>query len=106
MDEPRLPRREQLGHLARLDVLVDVLGIVRREEPGELVARVVDEVGDRLQPGQDDQVAFVEFLPELVAGQGGVDEDRGHGWFLVSLVVPGPVALTAMTDLEQVNASA
>ena len=93
MDEPRLPRSEQLGHLGRLDVLV--YGIVRREEIRELITRLVDEVGYRLQPGQGDQVAVVELLPEIVGRQGGIDEDS-HAWSLASVVMPGPLVLTLL----------
>jgi hypothetical protein len=66
VNEARLPRAQDPGHLGRVDVLVSVFGIVRPEQLGELLAGVVDEVGERPQAGQDHQVAGVELLPHLV----------------------------------------
>ena len=57
MDPARLPLPEELGHLGGLDVLVRVLRVVRGEELGQLVPHVVDELRERPQPGQDDQVS-------------------------------------------------
>ena len=75
------------GHLGRLDVLVHVFRVMRLEQLGELLAGVVHEVGERLQPGQDDQVAGIEPLPQVVAGQRRVDEHVVMSG--PSLVVPG-----------------
>ena len=77
---------QDLRHLGRVDVLVHVLRVVRLEQLGELLAGVVDEVAERLQAGQDDQVPGVQLLPQLVVGHVRVDDDvhvrfssRGRG---------------------------
>ena len=76
VDEAGLPGAEDLRHLGRLDVLVHVFRVVRREQLVSSLAGVLDELGQRLQPGQDDQVARVQLLPELVGGDmGRVDQD-------------------------------
>jgi len=41
---------------------------MRPEQLGELVAGVLDELAERLQPGQDDQVSGKELLPQVVGG--------------------------------------
>jgi hypothetical protein len=78
VDEARLPHAEDLRHLGRLDVLVHELGVVRLEQLGELFARVLDEIGERLQAGEDDHVPGEQLLPQLIARHVRVDDDV-HG---------------------------
>jgi hypothetical protein len=74
----RLPCAKDVRHLHRVDVLVHELQVVRLEQLGELLARVVDEIGERLQAGEDDQVPGLELRPQLIARHGRVDDDV-HG---------------------------
>jgi len=42
-----------------------VLWVVRGEEPGQLAAHVVDELGESAQPGENDQVTRVDSLTQV-----------------------------------------
>src|SRR5215471_314821 len=75
MNEARLPGTENLGHLSRLDVLVSVLWVIRPEQLGELLTRVLDEITDRPQACEQHQVPGIKLLPQLVCGHIEVDEN-------------------------------
>ena len=100
MDPAGFPLPQKLGHLQRIDVLVRVLRVVRGEEPGQLFPHVVDELGQRPQPGQDDQVPVVEPLPQLLGRDVWIGQ---RGWHRI------PTACRAsheITSFVQVKASA
>jgi len=78
MNEARLPGAKNLGHLSRLDVLVDMLRVMRPEQLGELLTGVLDEITDRPQPGEQHQVPGIKLLPQLVCGHIQVDENSHH----------------------------
>ncbi len=55
-----------------------VLGVVRREEAGQLAPGVLDELGQGTQPGQDDQVARIEPLAQVGGRYVRVSKKRWH----------------------------
>jgi polysaccharide pyruvyl transferase WcaK-like protein len=100
VDEAGLPRAQDLRHLGRLDVVVHELRVMRPEQLGEFVTRVVDEIGERLQASQDDQVPGVELLPQLATGHIRVNDDA-HLLIPFLLVPAGTI-----TDFAHLKASA
>jgi hypothetical protein len=83
---------------------VHELRVVRLEQLGELLARVVDEIGERLQAGEDDQVPGLELPPQLIARHGRVDDDV-QGRFPFCWCPCGNAAGT-ITDFAHLKASA
>ena len=59
-------------------MLVHELGVIRLEQLGEFLAGVLDEIGERLQASEDDQVPGLELRPQLITRHGRVDDDV-HG---------------------------
>ena len=74
VDEARLPGTQDLGHFRRVDVLVNVFWVIRLEQLGELFASVLDEVVERLQASQYDQVPGEDLLAQIVTRNGRVNE--------------------------------
>ena len=78
MDEARLPGAQNLGHPRRVDVLMHVLRVIWLKQLGELLAGVVHEVVECLQARQYDQVFGEELLPQVVPGDGRVNDYAPH----------------------------
>src|SRR5208282_3935635 len=72
--EVRLPLTQDLRHFRRVDMLVDVFRVVRLEQLGELVAGVLDEVVERPHACQYYEVTGIELPPQLVTGDGRVND--------------------------------
>ena len=77
VNETGLPGAQDFSHFFWAEMFMGVFRIVRPEQVGELLARVLGKITDGLQTRQDNQIPIVNFLPQFRCGCVQIDV-HGH----------------------------